>query len=264
MQGYTKTDQHIHQLCQTLAKFGRSFAEKKEDDSHTNLRFDVIGKQIWGRWTNIQNEQLILALKLESKTFHLQDKQYQEVASFETIGKAQSEVEEDIAQYLTEMFKLNGTDFIKPLHFEIPDYPFKNETIQKWDTDALNECLHYRALANQACGLLLDHLNVEAEIRIWPHHFDTGIYTEVNKNIGIGFGLAMSDSMMDEAYFYFSVYGLNGHNIDYSTVKSLSSGKWITGENWNGAVLPLSEVKIDTIQTFLNETTAWVLYIGKA
>lgn len=259
MNHYTNIDQHIHQLSQTLAKFGRSFAEKKEDDSHTNLRFDFIGKQIWGRWANINSGHLILSLNLDSQTFHLQDKQYQEVASFETIGKAQSTIEIEIAHFLTKNIKINGADFLKSLHFEIPDYDFKNDTIQKWNSEALDEWIHYRALANQACGLLNDHLNVEAEIRIWPHHFDTGIYAEVNQNIGVGFGWAMADSMIDEAYFYFSVYGLNGHSIDYSTVNELSAGKWITGEHWNGAVLPLIEVTTEKIQTYLKETTEWAI-----
>ena len=61
---------------------------------------------------------------------------------------------------------------------------------------------------------------------------------------------------LDLVIINFSVYGLNGHTIDYSTVKSLSSVKCITGENWNGAALPLNEVRIDAIQAFLNETIA--------
>ncbi|MEA1787116.1 hypothetical protein U1E44_13530 [Arenibacter sp. GZD96] len=257
MKKYTKIDQYIHQLSQTVAKFGRSFSEKKEDDSHTNLRFDLIGKQIWGRWANIRSGHLILSLNLAHQTFHLLDKQNREVASFETIGKAQSEVEIAIAHFLTKNLKVDGADFLKPLHFEIPDYDFKNDALQKWDSEALDQWLHYRALANQACSLLNDHLNVESEIRIWPHHFDTGIYTEVNQNIGIGFGWAMADSMIDEAYFYFSVYSLNEHNVDYATTKPLSVGKWITGEHWNGAVLPLSDTKLATIQPFLKEATQW-------
>jgi hypothetical protein len=259
MQAYTNIDQHIHQLCQTLAKFGRSFAEKKEDDSHTNLRFDFLGKRIWGRWGNFTNGRLIPVLNLEDQTFHFLDREYQGVASFGTMGKTQSEVEENIAQYLTEDLQTNGADFTEPLHFEIPDYDFKGHIIQKWDSDALKQWMHYRLLANQACGFLLDHLNVASEIRIWPHHFDTGIYAEVNTNIGIGFGWAMADGMMDEAYFYFSVYGLHGHTIDYSTVKSLTVGKWITREHWNGAVLPLGEAEAIHVYSFLRETTAWAL-----
>ena len=259
MQEYINIDQHIHQLCQTLAKFGRSFAEKKEDDSHTNLRFDFLGKRIWGRWGNFTNGRLIPVLNLEDQTFHFLDREYQRVASFGTISKTQSEVEKDIAQYLTEDLQTNGADFTEPLHFEIPDYDFKGHIIQKWDNDALKQWMHYRLLANQASGFLLDHLNVASEIRIWPHHFDTGIYAEVNTNIAIGFGWAMADSMVDEAYFYFSVYGLNGHSIDYAMVKSLSVSKWITGEHWNGAVLPLCEAEATHIHSFLRETTAWAL-----
>ncbi len=259
MQEYTKTDQHLHQLCQTLAKFGRSFAEAKKDDSHTNLRFDFIGKKIWGRWGNFNNDPLILSLNLNNQMFDLIDKKHQVVTSFETIGKTQGEVEVAIAHYLRETLKTDSADFLKELHFEIPGYDFKNDPIRQWDAQALNQWINYRHLANQSCSLLVDHLNVEAEIRIWPHHFDTGIYAKVNDNIGIGFGWAMEDSMIAEAYYYLSVYALNGNTIDYDSVKPLSAGKWITGKHWNGSVLSISDAKPPMIQSFLKETTAWAL-----
>lgn len=259
MQEYTKTDQFIHQLCQTLAKFGRTFAEASEDDSHTNNRFDFIGKQIWGRWASIDKGSLILNLDLESQKFNLLNQDYNELASFETIGKTQDQVEQTIAGYLTQDLIGKEVDFLKELHFEIPAYKFKDKAIQKWNTAGLHQWMNYRHQANQACNLLLNHLNVEAEIRIWPHHFDTGIYAELFNNIGIGFGWAMADSMIDDAYFYYSVYGLNGHTIDYASVKPLSTGQWITGEHWNGAVLSLKEAKEPNIHRFLKETTEWAL-----
>ena len=36
MHKYNNIDKHLHQLTQTLAKFGRSFATTQKDDSHTN------------------------------------------------------------------------------------------------------------------------------------------------------------------------------------------------------------------------------------
>lgn len=254
---YIKIDQYIHQLSQTLAKFGRTYAKVKMDDSHTNLRFDFLGKKIRGRWANVNGSTLTLQFNLENQVFELLDKNYQTIASFQSMGKTQGEVDQEIASYLIQNQKARGTDFLKALHFEIPDYDFKNERIKKWDTKVLARWMDIRHQANQACGLLADYLNVEAEIRIWPHHFDTGIYTELNDGMGIGFGWAMADTMMVEPYYYYSVYGLNGKTIDYSSVKPLSVGHWITGANWNGAVLALRDAEIANIHSFLDEITRW-------
>jgi len=257
MHKYNNIDKHLHQLTQTLAKFGRSFATTQKDDSHTNLGFDFLGKRIWSKWAELNKDNYILNFNLNTQRFNLLNTNYQNLASFNTIGKTQENVENDIEEFLAEHLKVEQTDFLKPMHFEIPEYNFKNKPIQTWDKASVHQWINYRHQANLASRLLLNHLNLETEIRIWPHHFDTGIYVEPNHKMGIGFGLAMADTMIDEAYYYYSVYGLNGHKIDYSSVEPLSVGRWITNENWNGAVLPLSEIDSTNINLFLQETTQW-------
>ncbi|MFT6215316.1 MAG: hypothetical protein ACJAS3_001715 [Roseivirga sp.] len=49
MNSYTQTDQQLHWLCQILAKTNRTYAPKKEDDSHTHLYFDSLDHRIYGR-----------------------------------------------------------------------------------------------------------------------------------------------------------------------------------------------------------------------
>lgn len=259
MQEYTKTDQHIHYVSQTLAKYGRSFSEPQTDDSHTNLGFDFAGKRIWARWAFFGDKKIALTLDLDDQEFVLMDSNYKAIASFTSVGKTLDAVEQEIAKYLSINLKANGSDLLKELHYQIPDYGFTNEKIGKWNDKAVHMWMQYRQEANQACKLLADHLNMNAEIRIWPHHFDTGIYLEPTNKLGIGFGLAMADTMIDEAYFYFSVYGLNGNSIDYSTVPSLTAGTWITGENWNGAVLPVREVSTNNMVSLVKDLTLWAL-----
>jgi len=259
MQGYIKIDKYIHQHCQTIAKFGRSFAESKEDDSHTNLSLDEIGKTIWGRWVNVNNKKYMLGLDLPTQKFNLVDKNKSLVVSFEMKGKKQSDVESDLASYFNDKLSLDGEDFLKPLHYEIPAYDFVDEEIPKYHVDQMDVWFQYRSLAKKTCLLLTDHLQTAAEIRIWPHHFDTGIYIEYDKQIGIGFGWAMADSMMSEAYFYYSVYGVNGFKVNYDNPIKLSVGKWIINENWKGAVLSLSQATESNAATFLRESTSWAL-----
>jgi len=120
----------------------------------------------------------------------------------------------------------------------------------------------YRSLANVACDLLLGFLQDDGEVRIWPHHFDTGTYLEVTSEISLGFGLAMEDSMVGAPYFYFSGYGLNGNEIEYSKMTPPSVGKWVITEHWKGAVLPLSDLTenaYDKIAIYIKEVSALYL-----
>lgn len=73
----------------------------------------------------------------------------------------------------------------------------------------------------------------------------------------------MADSIISEPYYYFSAYGLNGAKPNYSKTPKLSTGEWITGEHWNGAVLKLSKAKIPQFIVFLKDTTAWAVAIYK-
>ena len=94
------------------------------------------------------------------------------------------------------------------------------------------------------------------------HHFDTDIYIEPSAKIGIGFGLAMEDSLVGAPYFYFSGYGLNGYTIDYTNFQVLEIGKWIVKENWKGAVLPLQELqgtKPDKVALFQEQASSCFL-----
>ena len=259
MQGYIKIDTHIHQHCQTLAKFGRSFAENKADDSHTNLSLDEVGKTVWGRWVNVKGKKYMLGLHLPSQQFNLVDKNKVIINSFEMKGKKQSNIEQYMASYFEDQLSLDGEDFLKPLHYEIPSYAFVDDDIPKYHVDQLDLWFHYRYLAKKSCLLLMDHLQTNTEIRIWPHHFDTGIYFEYDEEIAVGFGWAMADSMMPEAYFYYAIYGVNDYKFDYDNTTKLSAGKWIINESWKGAVLPISQTTENNVAVFLKEATNYAL-----
>ena len=45
--------------------------------------------------------------------------------------------------------------------------------------------------ANRSSNQLLGYAQADSEVRIWPEHFDTGVYFEYNGTIGIGFGLVL-------------------------------------------------------------------------
>jgi len=264
MQAYNKIDQKLHWLSQLVTKVNISYVPLREDNSHTNLYYDKLGNRLIGRWISITRDPLILSLNLKDLQFEWLNSSLQTVKQYHVAGKTIEDLEQEIVDHL-DVVGLDPKGFERRLHYEIPSYPFSSSIIEELNGTDLNVWTYYRNIANQACSLLLGYLQIEGEIRIWPHHFDTGIYV-INKNkLGIGFGLAMQDTLMDSPYFYLSGYASNG-SISYKNLPPLSAGKWRINEDWRGAVLPLSELDkiskangIESVEQFMLETVAWFI-----
>ncbi len=241
MQEYNSTDQHIHLLCQPIAKLNRTYVTKKEDDSHTNLFFDSVNNRIFGRWVETNQGFVVLALNLETQEYEWLTKSLHQISTHNVVGKTIEEIEIDTEQLLDSKGQ-SIAGFRKPLHFDIPDYSFKEEPFKPFNKVGLSEWKEYRRLANSMCSSVLGMLQADGEARIWPHHFDTGIYIEQTSSLGIGYGLATFDGMLDSAYFYVSGYGLNDAAIDYNKLEQPSFGKWLT-EDWKGAALEIKKLQ---------------------
>jgi hypothetical protein len=264
MTDYTNTDQRIHLLSQLIAKVNRTFVPKKEDDSHTNLYFDSIGKRIYGRWFEANTERLVFSLHLTTLHFELLNDQLEVLSSVLAIGKTIAEIEETVEKEVTQL-GISAAGLKLPLHFEIPQYKFTSHPIQPIDQQKLIEWCGYRSIANQVCNDLLGLAQTPGEIRIWPHHFDTGIYFEPNKKIGIGFGFAMEDSMVGAPYLYISGYPKD-RTIIYQNAPTSENWQWEISENWKGCVLPLPKLKDlaendrnTVIADYLSATYHWFL-----
>jgi hypothetical protein len=239
MQEYTNLDQRIHLLCQVLAKVNRNFVPEKEDFSHSTLSFDAFGEQIVSRWIESKNGKIIMALDLRDYCFYWLDESFQKIKEYAISGKTIAQIEDEIASDF-EYIGLGKDGFSKKLKYKITEYPFRNESLQTLEIQSLNKWILYRNMANEACQRFLRHLMIEDEIRIWPHHFDTGIYEDIDGKIGIGFGLAIQDALVDSPYFYLSGYLLEGE-LSFKNLPELIFGKWDIGD-WNGAVLPINDI----------------------
>lgn len=264
MQEYNKTDQQLHLLTQIIAKANRTFVSKKEDDSHTNLSFDELGDRILGRWISTNNGNIIVGLRLTDLSINIFSDSNQCLSSTSTIGKTIQQIEAKVAEALQNI-GLNIDGFTDDLHFEIPDYSFANDKIAAISISDLEEWRQIRSLANRQNQFVLNFLAQHGGIRIWPHHFDTGIYVTPTERLGIGFGLAMGDSMEPSPYFYTSGYSLKG-KLEYTDLPALDHGRWEVGEHWKGAVLPISAInKMDTeqaekvINEYLKASLNWLL-----
>ncbi|GAA0730693.1 hypothetical protein GCM10009430_42120 [Aquimarina litoralis] len=139
------------------------------------------------------------------------------------------------------------------LHYELPylitdEYIFKLE-----DVDTLQQLKEQRILANSVLEEFLKVNKLVSEIRIWPHHFDTGAFAPIedSSGISIGLGMAIPDTMIDDYYFYIS--GYHGHDgVDTSGFKELSIGTW-KNDGFKGAVLPITGIDEKQGVNFLNE-----------
>ena len=93
-----------------------------------------------------------------------------------------------------------------------------------------------RVLAQLVLEKIDKQYNLNTSIRIWPHHFDTGIYSPLpDSDITIGLGLAIPDSISNKHYLYISGYK-NGNTIDTSKLPKLASGEW-KSNGFTGAIL---------------------------
>ena len=260
---YNNTDQQIHQLSQVLSKVGRTFATKKDDDSHTNVSFDAIDIRLLSRYIETPMKRVLLSLNLHNQAFEWMDEKKEVLQSVAYTNKLLNEVEIELENGLRRL-GVKSTSFSEPMHYEIPVYSFVNEPVKALTEPDIKEWTMIRRMANMVCSELLGHLQVDAEIRIWPHHFDTGFYASVTDKIAIGFGFAMKDSLLNDSYFYMSGYPTEG-NLDFTTTNNLPAGQWVS-DDFKGALLGLSELdNFGDIETqrkiigFLKASSHWYL-----
>jgi hypothetical protein len=264
MQEYIKTDRQIHWLSQVIAKVNRTFVSPVDDDSHTNLSYDAFGDRIYGRWIEGPKGTIILGLNL--KTFHIEwlDNKFYVLHEVPVFNSKMSLLEKNVSEFL-KLLKMDTEGFSQALHYEIPEYHI--DLIKETDISAsgIKKWKYFRELANNACQDMNGYIQYNSEIRIWPHHFDTGIYSQLNANLGLGFGLGMEDAMIGEPYFYVAGYTTDTP-LSYEGVSELTHGEWVTGSHWNGAVLPLSDISevsffdsLEEIRTFIKGATDWFL-----
>lgn len=264
MQEYIKTDQQLHWLAQLIAKVNRTYVPKRDDDGHTNMFFDSIASRILGRWIEAGKNQVIFSLNIQYQRFEFIDKSAKVLHNIPVFHKSMEEMEHETAVFLKSL-NLDTKQFYEPLHFEIPDYGIKKLNPDSVSSQGVNNWMFYRTIAAHSAQSFLGHLQTDGEIRIWPHHFDTGVYTMVTPDLGIGYGLAMKDDMVGEPYFYLA--GYNSHQpIQYENMNQLTTGKWKTGPDWHGAVLAFSAISEfstivvrDVVDTFIYETVKWYL-----
>ena len=231
--------QHI--AAQFIAMAGHSLIPQQPDDSNTNMDFVPLNNILLG---NLIEGKIRIGLYLPKLQIMLCDAENNILNIIFLDGKSKTEVFDEIKNSLQKL-NIDTQNFKQELHYQIPDtYPQTNFRFHA-DEDSLNENAIYRFNANLILSEFADQYNLRQEVKIWPHHFDTGFFNglennekgELIKSLGLGF--AIPDTMIDEPYYYLSFWSANGTFKPSKT--ELNHGKWMM-PNWNGGVLTTSEI----------------------
>lgn len=232
-----------HLAAQFIAITGRYLIPPKPDGSNINMQYIPEKKMLLGNahpdgWTiGLQLENLkvqvldekgivITEVSLNGKTFHQAFQEFKTVLQNRRI---------DVSQFKTEQpYELPTTGLREGKYFAIGS------------DDSVSENIRYRQNAQLLISELAGQFSDVEPVRIWPHHFDTGTFATLEKNINssasktIGLGWAIPDGMISEPYFYLSFWTENPLD-SMNELVNLPAGKWMLPD-WNGAVLRVSEL----------------------
>jgi hypothetical protein len=242
-----KTLEALHQAAQYLASAGISFVDHKEDDSHTNLGWDVKNRRLLTHCFSAEKYQLSLAVISGSlewlKNGKLEDTlKLSESNHLDTLSWIKSQAKErGLASYKNE------------LHYDLPYAALSNDHVFRFDADEVNLITAHWDIGQKAFAEFLADWRYDSPIRIWPHHFDLGFYVRLDKagTLFLGGGLAVPDSLVDDLYFYTNGWK-NGDAVKTNSFATIDIGEWRS--DWDGATLPASNMNINLVTLFLKLT----------
>jgi len=230
---FNQAEATIHHAAQFLAMVGKNYIEQQPDDSNTNLAWNEVTQCIEGRRIDLH----YLSFHLPSFSLKWMDDEH-ESASLSLHGQSKSAVYD----WIKEQLENHGQDSSKLKyvdHYEIPPHPIDDgEPFSMPSEDLLTEWMHQRNNANQMMMLLNEAVGEESEIRIWPHHFDTGTYYAFGNTKAVGAGWAMADTLRNAPYLYIYPWEQD-RTITFSDAPELTQGSWLD-DGWTGAVLDLA------------------------
>lgn len=241
-----KMIQHFHLASQYLSTAGKSFLAHKEDDSHTNMKFSPAEKSLLTWPLDDTGTQLALNYNTFSLVWKTTTPQFLSLK-----GKTHKEV----VNWLRKMTK--SSKFTAPyeynLHYKLPYSMGNEDTFELTSEDEAQELIRIRTLAQNILTTFLETENLKSDVRVWPHHFDTGAFAHLHDGSGksIGLGLAIPDDMVDDFYFYISGYRGNT-GLRTWAFPPLTYGKW-HNNGFKGGVLSASEITEEIGLQFFRE-----------
>ena len=229
--------------AQFIAMAGRHLIKQRDDDSNTSMVFDPERQSLIGE---ILPNNTQLQLDLSNLTLSLFRKDSLPAPGVQMIGLTS----EAVFSKFSHMLKYEGIniDNLKNnLHYDLPDHDLLHDSVFKDDDPALiRENIAYRHNAEFVLNHIISGYKHADQVRIWPHHFDTGTFIPLNwdssgkTSRSVGLGWAIPDGMVEEPYYYLSIWAEDPLELS-ANMPALEAGQWMM-PGWNGAVLKLSEI----------------------
>lgn len=239
------TEIMMHLASQYLAAAGISFIEKKADDSHTNLGYDVEGTYLETHPLSENGDTLSLNYSSFSLDWLSQDGK----SSFPLNGKTHKETVQWIAEMSANRLK---REYVFSFHYDLP-YDLNDSYTFQLEANDIAQLAQLRTLAENTLEQIVRANQMHSSVRIWPHHFDSGAYSPLKEHneISIGLGMAIPDSVCDTHYFYLSGYK-NGSAIDVKDFEPLTKGTWVN-TGFMGAVQSVTNMNETSAVAFFQE-----------
>jgi hypothetical protein len=197
----------LHQAAQLLAALGISYLERKEDDSHTNMGWNISLQSLQSHDFGPQNK-LRLLLNFPELQYRFYDDKQMEV--FTLHGKKEADAVNWIKNIL-EQKNMDISRFTMKKHYEIPvTAQGRGQAYDLSDKYAFKKLSSHFDIAQKILtGIAKEYKNTST-VRCWPHHFDLGMLITLQDNKdaqqmkSIGIGLSPGDSSYDQPYYYVS------------------------------------------------------------
>lgn len=253
-----EADRSLHSLSQLLALTGTNALPNQADDSQANLVWNPERQWLEGRPFDGDGQALRLIIDLPTFSLQVVNANDALTAQFWVDQKTPADA---LNWWQTQMTKW-GFKTTKPVNYtlETPPVPPQGRYTRP---SALTDWAIWRTKANQQLALLNQRSGLSSDVRIWPHHFDTGVYYSFPDESGkeqaaIWAGYAIADAVCPEPYFYISGYN-SRQPIDFTTAAHLRAGEWLMKDDWQGASLPVSSIKkSEEITHFFQDGYQWL------
>jgi len=197
--GLHETITQHHHAAQFISMVGKQLIPQRDDDSNSSMRYQVRNQMLTG-------EEIVsgsrMTLNLSDLSLGILNNGISSPNSVSLPGLTKSEA-------FNKLFHILNIEGINTINFK-PELHFKENEIQ-----FIEEHIKYRHNARLVLQKIGEHHPSADFIRIWPHHFDTGTILPLHSNSrgevirSIGMGWAIPDSMVQEPYFYLSIWSAN-------------------------------------------------------
>ncbi|MCF8337555.1 MAG: hypothetical protein K9I74_06180 [Bacteroidales bacterium] len=251
-----------HHAIQYIALAGKYLIPEKEDDNHTSMEWKTSISSFTG---NYLPHFTLVGVKIPELRLIVYDENYYIRHAIDIPGHTGKEIFEWLKKAL-QSHKIESQNLKYDLHYEIPghskydDQPFPEPTKEVGEITG-----RLRTNANQILKQWKEREPSAADVRVWPHHFDTGTFVPYLDNHNtitqsIGLGLAIADDLVDEPYFYVNHWTSQDMG-NYPELPQPGQGKWVIN-GWKGSVLPFSTItshdeareQEKTVKTFFRES----------